>query len=191
MSSIQYTLYMKIGFDLDGIFIGTPPLVSRKLLEKFYKTKSHGKLAYRIPSRPEQLFRKLTHLPFLRPPIEKNITFLKSLSRKGHKLYLISSRYNFLEKETARFLKTYGLDKAFDTIYLNHENKQAHVFKDDVIKKLNLDMHIDDDVSLINFVAKKNPKTTFFLFNEADEKITLAKNVTKIAKLEEILKNFK
>jgi hypothetical protein len=179
---------MKIGFDLDGIFIGTPPLVSRKLLEKFYKTKSNGKLRYRIPSYPEQLFRKLTHLPFLRPPLKENIAFLKSLSNKGHRLYLITSRYSFLEKETRRLLKTQGLDKAFDTIYLNGENQQAHLFKDALIKKLKLDIHIDDDIALINFIAKENPETKFFWFNPDREKKSLAKNVFSIVKLEEVLK---
>jgi hypothetical protein len=180
---------MKIGFDLDGIFIGTPPLVSRKLLERFYKTKSKGKLRYRIPSYPEQLFRKLTHLPFLRPPLKENISFLKSLSQKGHTLYLITSRYTFLEKETRSFLKRYGLDKTFDTIYLNKDNQQAHLFKDAVVKELNLDIHIDDDIALINFIAKENPKTKFYWFNPEEEKKSLAKNVFSIVKLEEILKD--
>lgn len=179
---------MNIGFDLDGIFIDTPPFISRKLLEHFYKTKSRGKLVYRIPSKPEQLFRKLTHLPFLRPPITKNIAVLKKIDKKKNKVYLISSRYNFLERETARFLKQYKLDSIFDGMYFNYNNQQAHIFKDEIIKKLHIDMHIDDDLSLINYVAKENPKTKFFWFNETEEKTPLAKNVTKIAKLEEILK---
>lgn len=179
---------MRIGFDLDGIFIDTPPLVSRKLLERFYKAKSKNKLLYRIPSYPEQLFRKATHLPFLRPGIQENITFLKSLSKKNHQLYLISSRYKFLEKETYRFLKTHGIEKAFENIYLNSENQQAHLFKNDVIKKLKLDMHVEDDLALINFIAKENPKTKFFWFNPAKEKKGLAKNVFSVVKLEEIFK---
>lgn len=179
---------MKIGFDLDGIFIDTPPFIPRKLLERFYKTKRHGKMIYRIPSYPEQLLRKATHLPFLRPPIKENIAFLKSFPKKNNKLFLISSRYNFLEGETKRFLKTYDMNQMFEGIYLNLENKQANRFKSDIIKKLELDMHIDDDLFLINFVAKENPKTKFFWFNNSDEKTLLANNVTKIAKLEEILK---
>jgi hypothetical protein len=184
----MYNYTMKIGFDLDGIFIDTPPFISRKLLEHFYRTKSQGKVFYRIPSYPEQLLRKATHLPFLRPPIKNNISFIKSFPKKGNKLFLISSRYNFLEGETNRFLKLYGLDKLFDEIYLNTNNKQAHKFKSDIIKDLGLDMHIDDDLFLINFVAKENPKTKFFWLDSSDEKPSLANNVTKIAKLEEILK---
>jgi hypothetical protein len=179
---------MKIGFDLDGIFIDTPPLISRKLLERFYKAKSKNKLLYRIPSYPEQLFRKTTHLPFLRPPIEQNIAFLRSLSKKGHQLYLITSRYSFLEKETRRFLKTHGLDKAFDTVYLNTKNEQAHLFKNNIIKSLKLDMHIEDDFALINYVARENPNTEFFWFNPEREKKALAKNVHSIVELREIFK---
>lgn len=179
---------MKIGFDLDGIFIGTPPLVSRKLLERFYKAKTNGRLRYRIPSRPEQLFRKATHLPFLRPPIKENIAFLRSIAKKKHKLYLISSRYKFLEKETTNFLKKQGLDKLFDGIYLNYNNEQAHIFKNNVIKKLQLDMHIDDDTALLNFVAKENPKTKFFLLNNEEDNPKLATNIFPITKLSDIVK---
>ena len=52
---------MKIGFDLDKIFINTPPFVPISIINKFYKQRDNGILLYRIPTRPEQLFRKATH----------------------------------------------------------------------------------------------------------------------------------
>ena len=101
---------MKIGFDLDKIFIVYPPLIPDRLIDRLYRKKTSGKLLYRIPSRPEQAVRRLSHISFFRPPIQKNITFLKSLTAKNHELYLISSRFQFLESATTALLRKYGFD---------------------------------------------------------------------------------
>ncbi|HZE87163.1 MAG TPA: hypothetical protein VE090_03045 [Methylomirabilota bacterium] len=177
---------MNIGFDFDKIFIDYPPFFPSKLIDKMYKQKDNGILLYRIPTYPEQLFRKATHLPFLRPPIKENLAFLKSISKKENKLYLISSRYKFLEKETNRLIQKYQLDTIFDHMYFNFGNKQPHLFKDEVLKQLRLDFYIDDDLSLLRHVAKGNPKTKFFWLNQVHTKQPLAKNIFPISKLSEI-----
>lgn len=179
---------MNIGFDFDKVFIDYPPFFPAKLIDRLYKQRDNGVLLYRIPSQPEQIFRKATHLPFLRPPIKENLDFLKSISKKDNKLYLISSRYKFLEPETNRLIKKYELDKVFDKMYFNFDNKQPHFFKENILKKLHLDMYIDDDFSLLRHVAKTNPATKFFWLNHHDDKQTLAKNIFEIKKLREIFK---
>ena len=127
---------MNIGFDLDRVFINTPPLVPGKIITKLYKKKDNGVLLYRIPSRPEQLFRRATHMPLFRPPIEENLAILRSIPKKDNKLYLISSRYKFLEGATKQLVKVYGLDLLFDKLYFNFENKQPHIFKNEILPKL-------------------------------------------------------
>jgi hypothetical protein len=186
---------MNIGFDLDRVFINTPPLVPGRLITKLYKKKDNGVLLYRIPSRPEQLFRRATHMPLLRPPIEENLAILHSIPKKNNKLYLISSRYKFLEEATTQLVKVYGLDQIFDELYFNYENKQPHIFKNEILKKLKLDMYIDDDLSLIRHVAKDNPNTHFYWL-ETDKAQTLAKlhhplekNITAISQLSKIFPN--
>lgn len=183
---------MTIGFDLDRIFINTPPLIPGKVISKFYKKKDNGELVYRIPSRPEQIFRRVTHFPLFRPPIEENLAVLHKLAKKQNKLYLISSRYKFLEDVTEQLVKKYQLDTIFDKLYFNYENKQPHEFKNEVLKKLKLDMYIDDDLSLLQYVAKDNPKTKFYWL-ETDEKEsalahhkTLRKNVIPVSRLANI-----
>ena len=179
---------MKIGFDLDKIFIDTPFLIPDAVINKFYKKRDNGVLLYNIPGYPEQLLRKITHLSFLRPAIKKNITFLKNIQKKQNKMFLISSRYKFLERETTHIVKKYHLDKIFDALYFNYENKQPHLFKNEVLKKLNLDIYIDDDLSLLKYVAKTNPATKFYWLNHKKENKTLPKNIISITKLEEIFK---
>ncbi len=177
---------MNIGFDLDKVLIGYPPFVPPIIIDKLYKKRDNGILLYRIPSYPEQVFRRLTHLTILRPPIKKNLDFLKSIPKKDNRLYLISSRFNFLKKRTNRVIKKNGLDKIFDELYFNFENKQPHEFKNEIIKKLKLDLYIDDDLSLINYVAKHNPQTKFFWLNTHQENHTLSKNIFAISNISDI-----
>jgi hypothetical protein len=182
---------MRIGFDLDKIFINTPPFFPLYIINKFYKARDNGVLLYRIPSRAEQLLlRKPSHFPFLRPPIKQNISFIRELAKdKNNHLYLISSRFKFLEPETEKLVKRYKLDTIFDKLYFNYENKQPHEFKNDVLKKLNLDIFVDDDLSLVRYVAKDNPKTKFFWLDDRAKPAKLENNISAITEIKQIFKN--
>lgn len=176
---------MNIGFDLDKIFIDHPPLVPSVLLEKFYRKKSNGELLYRIPKKPEQVLRNLIHHPLLRPGIKNNLRFLSHIPKQEHKLYLISSRFGFLRERTEKLIKKYHFNDMFDGLYFNYENKQPHLFKNEVIKSLKLDMYIDDDFPLLKYVAKENKKVKFFwLTNKRKQMLT--KNISSINSLSEI-----
>ncbi len=179
---------MRIGFDLDKIFINSPPFIPDALITRLYMKKPDGALEYRIPSKPEQGLRRLSHLPVFRPPIPENLAFLKSIPKDKNKIYLISSRFKFLEGQTNDLVKKYRLDKIFEEMYFNFENRQPHIFKNKVLKKLNLDLYIDDDLSLLNYVAKENKKTKFFWLNHTKKNHRLADNIFAISKLSDIFK---
>lgn len=178
---------MNIGFDLDNIFISTPPFIPKKIIDRLYKKKDNGVLLYRIPTTPEQIFRHTTHIPLFRPAIKSNLQFLKTIDKESNKLYLISSRFKFLEKRTEKLVKKFGLHEIFDEMFFNYENLQPHIFKENVIGKLNLDAFIDDDLSLIKHVATNNSKTRFFWLNSDKMNRALSDNIFAITKLEEIL----
>lgn len=180
---------MNIGIDLDNVLISYPPFIPDKLIDKLYKKKSNGVLVYKIPSFPEQVFRKATHISFLRPPIKKNLEFIKSIPKDKNKLYLISSRFKFLKKNTERLTKKYGLDKIFDGLYFNYDNEQPHLFKDRIIKQLGIDIYIDDDIHLLKYAAKQNKKTMFFWLNhysKTNKKDTLTRNIFSVSDLTDI-----
>jgi hypothetical protein len=179
---------MKIGFDLDKVFIDYPPLIPDGVIDRLYKKKRNGELFYRIPSRPEQMIRRFSHVPFFRPPIQKNIAFLKSISTKNNQLYLISSRFSFLETTTLALLQKYGFDKIFEGMYFNFENRQPHLFKNEILKKLKLDKYVDDDLYLLDYVARENKDTNFFWLNNGKIKQTISPRISAISELEGILK---
>ncbi len=177
---------MNIGFDLDKVFIGYPFFLPDFIIDRLYKKKTNGELIYRIPKKPEQLLRLLIHHPLLRQPIKENIEFMRNLASKNtHRHYLISSRLGFLKNKTLNIIKKHKLNKLFEDLYFNFDNKQAHLFKNEIIQKLKIDLYVDDDRELLIFLAKKNPKTKFFWLNKKIKK-TLEKNLFAINTLPEM-----
>lgn len=162
---------MKIGFDLDKIFIDYPPFIPTNLIDRLYKQKSNGVLLYRIPSKLEQIIRVISHYPFLRPPILENIEFVKKLtSNKKNKYYLVSSRFSFLKDQTDNIIGKYNLSKIFNSMFFNFQDQQPHTFKDQVIKKMKIDLYVDDDLPLLEYLANKNINTKFFWLNRKGSK---------------------
>lgn len=178
---------MKIGFDLDNVFINTPPFIPKTIITKLYMKKYNGTLVYRIPSRKEQLFRLAFHHPLFRPPIKKNLAVLKTIRKDEHLLYLISSRYDFLRSMTDRIIKKHQLDAVFRELFFNYENKQPHVFKNQIINNLKLDAFVDDDLYLLKYIAGKNNKIKLYWFNDKLNK-RVAANIYAITNLQNIFK---
>jgi hypothetical protein len=182
---------MRVGFDLDKVFIDFPPFVPDRLIEKLYRKKANGELSYRIPSRPEQFIRHVSHAPILRPAIVKNIDLLKSIPKDKHKLYLISSRFGFLEGRTKALVKMHRFDEIFDEMFFNFSNKQPHEFKDEVLKKLHLDVYIDDDFHLLKHVAKHNKNTLFYWLANGGKKRQITRNIYSTSDLSDIVTSLK
>lgn len=180
---------MNIGFDLDKIFIDYPFFLPDAIINKTYKKIVKGKLVYRIPSKPETLFRLLLHFPIFRQPIRENITLIKKVSKKNNnKRYLISGRFGFLKKRTNQIVKKYEFDKIFHGLYFNFGNNQPHLFKNQIVKKLNIDLYVDDDVELLKYMAQDNQKIKFFWLNKNSSK-QLTKNLFAIKNLSEMIKS--
>lgn len=158
---------MKIGCDLDGIFVDGPPFVPKRLIEWLYRGPQNHEPKYRLPTTEfEQQIRKFSHHSIFRPKINKNIEFLKNFSKGGkHNFFLISSRYDFLENETLVLLKKYGLENYFSKIYLNKKDEQPHIFKRNVLEKINIDIFVEDDLMLLNYLNNFFPKIKLLWYN--------------------------
>jgi hypothetical protein len=127
-------------------------------------------------------------MSFLRPPIKKNLSFLQSLSKeKKHNLYLISSRFGFLKKQTEKLAKRHSFYSIFKKLYFNYQNEQPHEFKDRVLKEIKIDRYIDDDLALIKHLAKENPKSIFYWLNTRLKK-KLTHNILAVTDITEVVK---
>ena len=175
-----------IGLDLDGVLVGLPPLTSSTIIEYLYKDQKATKLSYRFPGSVEQSVRKLTHFPFVRPPLEPNCTILRKIYSK-YDLYLITGRYKFLENLTNTWLSKYNLTSCFKKIYINTKNEQPHLFKNQIITKLKLSAYIEDDFDSIMYLATHNVKTQFYWYTKSNTTTLNASNVVAIDNIDKVL----
>jgi hypothetical protein len=178
---------MNIGFDLDGVFIDKPPIIPKAIIEWLYKKHNHN-LSYRIPKKWEQLVRKASHITILRPCIKTNRRYLKKMwDLNTHSYYLISGRFGFLEKETDKILSKHKINSYFSEKHINLQNEQPHVFKDRIIKKLKIDIYIDDDLDLLLYLAGINKNIDFYWIGRPKyaENIKLPTNVHQMENLKD------
>lgn len=189
---------MTIGFDFDKVFIDYPPFIPYFLIDYLYKgslvfRKNRTKdiiLHYRTPGSLEQKIRVLSHYPIFRRAIKENVGTLKKMAAKNkYKIYLVSSRFGFLEKRTENLMKKYGLNNYFSGVYFNFKNNQPHIFKEETIKKLKIDTYIDDDLDLAIYLSKKIPTLKIYWLKDGRKKEgPLPKNVIAISNLKELEK---
>jgi len=155
---------IKIGFDMDGVLVNKPPLIPKKWLEYLFQGRRENGLHYRYPKTELEIWlRKFSHFYLFRPPIKKNIEIAKEFKKQGYKLYLISSRYSFLKKETMAWLKRRKLDNVFEEIFINLNNEQPHIFKEKIIRQLDLDYYFDDDRNTVDFLQLKFKDKIFWV----------------------------
>jgi hypothetical protein len=140
-------------------------LVPKRLLEWLFKG-GGSRLHYRFPhSNLEQMIRKISHFYLFRPPMGKNINFIKKIAKDDdYELYIVSSRYSFLKRETEIWLEKRNLEKLFKKIYLNEKNEQPHLFKEKVLKEIKPDIFIDDDEAIVDYLCQKT-KTHIYCFS--------------------------
>lgn len=177
---------MRIGFDLDRVFIDHPPFISDMVIDRLYKKHHEPELTYRIPSRLEQFLRRLTHYPIFRKILKENLHFLKNLARRRKDTYyLISGRFDFLKTATQKIIEKHHFDKLFTGMYFNFDNQQPHRFKNNIIKKLKLNKYVDDDLDLLKYLAKHNPRTIFYWLNPK-QNTKIEKNLFAITNLKKL-----
>lgn len=157
---------LKVGFDLDGVIVGKPFFVPKSVLEWLYRAHDGNHKKYRIPTwKPEILIRKISHHWAFRLPLRKNLTLVKNIAQKSNTTtYIISSRYNFLKNRTKEWFNIHKLNNGlFEGIHLNLQNAQPHIFKEKMIKKLNIDIFYDDSELTLEHLSKNIKSTKFIL----------------------------
>jgi len=155
---------IKIAFDLDGVIIDKPPIISKRFIERLFRGSKKEILHYKFPSSSLEItIRKLSHLYFLRPALKNNIEFIRKLKKTGeYEIYFITGRYSFLKYETMAWLKHNGVDDLFDCIFMNDKNEQPHLFKERILNLIKPEVFVDDDRLMVDYLSKRSDATRIF-----------------------------
>ena len=181
---------LKVGFDLDGVILYNPIRFVRpiaKLLKplKSFILKQKEEFFYYPESKVEQfLFRLLHKTSFMADPALKDIELL--VKSKKIKAYIITGRYSFLKKDYKVWLKKINADSIFEKCYQNKDDLQPNEFKEKMIKKLNLDIYIEDNLDIVQKLNHHTNAKIFWITNILDKYISYQ---YKFRNLKEALQN--
>src|SRR3989344_6394493 len=138
---------LRVGVDFDGVVAYNPFRLIRAPIT-FFKNFILGqrKLSFYYPqNRAEKFIWKVLHDSSIIPA--KGISLLEELVNKRMiEAHLISGRYNYLEDHLVGWLDKYRVKKLFKTININKNEKQPHLFKEEMVKKLALDYFVEDNL---------------------------------------------
>jgi len=184
---------LKVGFDLDGVLLYNPARIFRPIIYfiKKYILKRKTNQFYYPKNKLEQFIWLLLHKSSLFPaPGVKEIKQL--IKEKKIKAYVISARYESLKEDFLFWKKKIDPENLFSSWYYNEKNDQPHLYKEKMIKKLKLDIFVEDNWDIVKYLKTQNSKIKsgkktkiFWIYNLLDRKI---KYWYKFSSLKEVIK---
>ncbi|MEA2056882.1 MAG: hypothetical protein U9O78_04255 [Patescibacteria group bacterium] len=151
---------LKIGFDLDGVLLYNPARIIRPLISTLKEKEVciHRKeLEFYVPQKKwEELMWELFHKSsiFVAPGFDQ----IKKLRNKGLiEPYLVTGRYAHLKNDFEHWKKKMGAEDIFKKTMMNDKNQQPHLYKEKIIKQFDLDIFIEDNWDIVNYLAHSAP----------------------------------
>jgi hypothetical protein len=166
---MKRTKPLKVGFDLDGVLLYNPTRVIRPLVSVVKRALLHKrKLKFYYPKTSvEKVFWALAHKSsiYTAPGLEE----ITRLVEEGKiEAYLITARFAFLGPGVQRWVKKKHLEKTFTGVYYNAANEQPHEFKERMIKKLKLDLYVEDNFDIVQYLKEKTSARVLWIYNIFD-----------------------
>lgn len=179
---------LKIGFDLDGVLLYNPARIIRPIMSfvKKYILKRDLNKFYYPKNKIEKLIWWFLHKSSLwpAPGIDEILSLIK---QKKIQAYIVSARYELLESDFARWHKIIDPNKLFLGYFYNDKNDQPQIFKEKMIKKLKLDIFVEDNWDIVKHLNSK--LKVLWIYNILDRNINYKykfaslKNVVQYLKL--------
>lgn len=178
---------IRVGLDFDGVVAYNPFRVVRAPI-KWFKKRVLGikKLTFFVPQGGWQKWMWImVHESSVFPA--KGCDLLRSMAEQEEvEFHLITGRYGFLKRRLLKWLESYRLVRVFKTININEEHEQPHLYKEKVITKLKLDIYVEDNLDIVEYLKGRRLVTQiWWIFNILDRRRAY---VQKFPRLEEALR---
>ena len=182
---------LRVGFDLDGVLLYNPARIVRpiiSLLKQKHVVINREELEFYVPKPGfQQIFWKLVHKSSI--CLAPGFKQIKQLKDQGKiEPYLITGRFNHLKKDFEKWKKRMKADELFASSYMNAEDEQPHLFKENLIKTLELDAFIEDNWDIVNHL-KSNCKRAkiYWITNLIDQRMPFDNKYLSLKKALEAL----
>ncbi|MFA9289285.1 MAG: hypothetical protein ACEQSA_05405 [Weeksellaceae bacterium] len=163
---------LKVGFDLDGVLLYNPARIARPIIaqsKKFLFKKDTTK--FHFPKKPwEQWAWKWLHLSSI--SIADGFEDVKEMiDNKQIEAYIITARYSFLREDFEQWKLKLNTKQYFKECYNNENDEQPHIYKANLVKKLGLDVFVEDNWDIVQHMAKTTKTKVYWISNVLDYKI--------------------
>lgn len=160
---------IRIGLDFDGVVVYNPLRLARAPITLF-KREVLGirRLSFFVPQKKwQQELWKLLHKSSSLPA--NGLDLFRQLVDEGAiEPHLITARFSFLDGHLYKWLEKHKLSKLFKTINMNLDNKQPHLFKEEMIKRYKLDYFIEDNLNIVEYLDGKVKTQVLWINNIID-----------------------
>jgi len=166
---------LKVGFDLDGVLLYNPARIFRPITivaKTILRHKSPTKTEFYYPkSTIEKMLWNIVHWSslFIAPGFED----IKELAKEGKiKAYIVTSRYDCLKGDFARWLRKMDAEVVFIDTFHNKNNLQPHIFKEKKINELGLDLFVEDNWDIVRHISTHTKTKGLWITNAIDKSIS-------------------
>lgn len=185
---------IKVGFDLDGVLLYNPARVIRPIMsfiKKFILKRDLNKFYY-PKNNVEKFIWWFLHKSSVWPSSGMD-ELIRLIKDKKIKAYIVSARYELLENDFTRWSHTLDPNGLFSGYYYNNKNDQPQLFKEKMIKKLKLDIFVEDNWDIVKHINSKlvtrNSKLKIlWIYNILDRNINYQYKFPSLKKVVEYLK---
>lgn len=175
---------LRVGFDLDGVLLYNPARIIRPIMSfvKKYLLRRDLNKFYYPKNKIEKIIWWFLHKSSLwpSPGISQLLILIK---QKKIKAYIVSARYELLEKDFSRWSRILDPNKLFLGYFYNNKNDQPQLFKEKMIKKLKLDIFVEDNWDIVSHLNSK--LRILWIYNILDSNI---KYKYKFSSLKNVIK---
>ena len=160
---------IRVGLDFDGVVAYNPFRVVRApvamVKKKIFREK---KLKFLIPANKWQ--RMIWSVVFGSSMLPaQGVELLREMATDPRwEFHLVTARFSFLQDDLAKWLNKNGLTDVFKTINLNKKDDQPHLFKEEIMKRLNVHYFVDDNLDIVEYLAKKKNAKIYWIYNFID-----------------------
>lgn len=160
---------MRVGFDFDGVIMYNPARAIRRPLS-FIKNicLPHKKSEFFFPTRKiSRIINTLFHKSSFK--VASGYDKIVDMVHDGHiEPYIITARWSFLKKDFLRIIHGLNAHSLFRGYFLNEKNEQPHLFKERMIKDLNLDVFIEDNLDIVDYLRQHTKAEILWITNFFD-----------------------
>ncbi len=179
---------VKVGFDLDGVLLYNPARIIRPFVKSFkHAFIPKREQSFYIPrTKPEEMFWSFLHLSSIFPAGGWH-EIQRLVDEKKIDAYVVTARFGFMKPDIDRWMKILNKENIFTDIIYNTKYNQPHLYKEETIKKLGLDIFVEDNWDIVKHLSRNTNTRTYWVYNIFDKKIDYTYKVPSLSKaLEEI-----